>query len=49
MIHVLIENYFKKDRVVFASDFVVAEYEYSPVDNIKDEFVKQVDLTLIVC
>lgn len=41
MVNILIEDYMKKHRVVFCRDFLVAEPEYSTVENVKSEYVKQ--------
>lgn len=41
MVHILMEDYMKKKRVVFYRSFIVAEQEYSVVDNVKKEFVNQ--------
>lgn len=41
MVTLLIEDYMKKQRLVFYHDFIVAEWEYAVVDNIKNEFIKQ--------
>lgn len=41
MVTLLIEDYMKKQRLVFFRDFVVAEPESSVVDDVKGEFVKQ--------
>ena len=41
MVTILIEEYFKKRRIVFYQDFIVAEQEYSVIDDVKGEFVKQ--------
>ena len=41
MVILLIEDYMKKQKLVFFRDFVVAEWESSVVDDVKAEFVKQ--------
>jgi len=41
MVNILVEEYMKKHRVVFCRDFLVAEPEYSTVENVKAEYVKQ--------
>ncbi len=41
MVTILIEDYMKKQKLVFFRDFVVAEWESSVVDDVKAEFVKQ--------
>lgn len=41
MVLCLKEDYFRKHRIVFYQDFIVAEKEYSVVEDVKVEFVKQ--------
>lgn len=41
MVECLIEDYFKKRRIVFHRDFIVAEPEYSTVNDVQGEFVRQ--------
>lgn len=41
MVTVLIEDYMKKQKLVFYRNFVVAEQESSVVEDVKAEFVKQ--------
>jgi hypothetical protein len=41
MVELLIEEYFKKRRVVFHRHFIVENYEWASVDDVQAEFVKQ--------
>ena len=41
MVTCLIEDYFKKRRIVFYRDFIVAESDYSVLEDIQGEYVKQ--------
>ena len=41
MVTVLIEDFMKKQKLVFYRDFIVAEWESSVVDDVKKEFVQQ--------
>ena len=41
MVLLLVEEYMKKRRLVFNREFIVAEPEYSVVEDVKGEYVKQ--------
>jgi len=41
MVEMLVEEYFKKHRIVFYRNFIVENYEYATVTDVQGEFVKQ--------
>lgn len=41
MVNMLIEDYFKKNNLVFNDEFIISQQEFSTVDDIQGELIKQ--------